>query len=151
MTAPTAEQVNQLIQQNGQLISLIVKEQTNSNDPRELKTKAGKVVDDLITKTSTFHSAQYMHGPTGVFSTYGLSREIISTHIEPEGLLDVLPNFANNDTNPNFGGLTGFSDDYGSNPTYVCDDAPVGYLKACTLTAQYGQVTKSTETISFRS
>lgn len=121
-----------LLQQNRQLIDLLAKE-----NGVNLKTKA----------PAAGMSAQFMHGPTGVFSVYGLEREIISAHVQPMGMLDSVPNFPNMDTDPRFGGITGFSATTGSRPNLVCEDAPKGYIKGCNLTAAFGQVTQGTDTI----
>jgi len=125
--------LNQLLEQNQQLIQIVSKQAGV-----DLKTKA----------PTSGPGAQFMHGPLGVFSVYGLSREIISTHVEPMGMLNMIPNFPNNETDPRFGAISGFSATTGNRPNLICEDAPKGYIKACNLTAQFGAVTQGTDTIN---
>ena len=98
---------------------------------------------------SAFPTNQRMHGPGGLFSTPGLDNAIISTHVKPRGLGPRLPAFPSFDTDPRFGFLTGVSDDIGSEPVNVCDDAPTGYMLGGTLTAKFGRVIRSTETMDY--
>jgi hypothetical protein len=39
------------------------------------------------------------------------------------------------------------TDDIGTEPEHACDDAPTGYIKACTLTARFGLLRRDTNTI----
>ena len=103
---------------------------------------------DLQTKApANFMTAQQLHGITGTFSTPGLDRDIISTHVRPHGIAGALPMFPSVMEDPRFGALTGFSDDIGNEPATPCADAPTGYIKACNLTAQFGRIHRDTETI----
>lgn len=103
---------------------------------------------DLATKAPTTHNAAtLLHGPGGIFNGAGLDNAIISTHVRPRGISGMLPAFPSYDTNPQFGALTGVSDDVGSEPADVCADAPTGYMKAGYLTARFGRVIRDTETI----
>lgn len=97
----------------------------------------------------TTHSGITLHGPGGIFSTFGLEREIISAHIIPQGLASELPLNPSMDTDPRFGSVTGVTDSYGTQPTNTCDDAPNAYLKGCNLTARFGRIRFDTNTIEF--
>jgi len=94
------------------------------------------------------HTGTLLHGPGGLFNTTGLESDIISTHVRPRGLGQLLPAFPSNSTHPYFGLITGFSDDIGAEPVDVCDDAPAGYIKSGTLTSRYGRVQRGTNTIN---
>lgn len=93
------------------------------------------------------HNAMLLQQPGGMFSTTGLNTDIISTHIAPEGLGAMIPALPSDVDDPRFGFLTGFSDDIGSEPDFPCDDAPTGYMKGATLTAQFGRLARQTNTI----
>lgn len=104
--------------------------------------------DRMHTKApGNFNSAQLLTQPSGLFTVTGLERELFSTHIRPMGLGAVLPAMPSNVDDPRYGFITGFSDDIGSEPTTPCDDAPTGYMKGGTLTAQFGRVQRGTDTI----
>lgn len=93
------------------------------------------------------HSAMLLQQPGGMFAVTGLNNDIISTHVSPRGLGAMIPALPSDADDPRFGFLTGFSDDIGSEPDFPCDDAPTGYMKAATLTAQFGRLSRQTETI----
>lgn len=145
----SSEQVMALIGQNQQLLQyLIAKEVGETSNDQEWKEKANGVLMDLLTKApASTMTAQKLHGLTGTFSTPGLDRDVISTHVRPYGLAEKLPLFPSVMEDPRFGALTGVSDDIGSEPSNPCDNAPSGYIKACNLTAQFGRVHRDTETI----
>lgn len=92
-------------------------------------------------------TATMLYQPGGIFSVAGMDRTVISTHISPMGLGAALPAFQNNLDDPRYGLITGFSDVSGAEATYPCDDAPKGYMKAGTLTAQFGRIMRQTNTI----
>jgi hypothetical protein len=95
----------------------------------------------------TVQSAGWLHGSLGIFSTAGLDREVISTHVRSYGLGAALPKLPSVFEDPRYGALTGVSDDVGNEPANPCNDAPTGYVKACNLQAQFGRVARDTETI----
>lgn len=104
--------------------------------------------DKMHTKApGSFNSAQLLTQPSGLFTVTGLERELFTTHIRPMGLGSVLPAIASATDDPRYGFITGFSDDIGSEPVAPCDDAPTGYMKGGTLTAQFGRVQRGTDTI----
>lgn len=145
----SSEQMQALIQQNQAMLSLLVaKEIGHTSNDQEWQEKANNVLMDFVTKApASTMTAQKLHGLTGTFSTPGLERDIISAHVRPMGLATELPLFPSVNEDPRYGGLTGISDDIGSEPANPCDNAPSGYLKACNLTAQFGRIHRDTETI----
>ena len=109
-----------------------------------MKSKEG----DLHTKTpANFSTAAMLHGYNGMFSTPGIEREVINNHMRPEGIGSVFPLMPTVDENPLFPTLTGFGEYSGAEPTYVCEDAPTGYMKGALLTARFGRVRRDTNTI----
>jgi len=105
--------------------------------------QAGMATKDVL----SYPTATRLHGTGGIFSVPGMEREVVSTHVRPFGLAARLPKFASIDEDPRFGALTGFTDDVGNEPATPCANAPQGYTKSCTLTAQFGRVARSTQTI----
>lgn len=139
-----AEQLGTVIQQNQQLLQYLITKDVAGDDPEWQK----KALDMVLKNTpASVMTAQKLHGLTGTFSTPGLDRDVISTHVRPHGIAGTLPLLPSVMEDPRFGALTGFSDDIGSEPSLPCDDAPQGFLKACNLTAQFGRVARDTETI----
>jgi hypothetical protein len=112
-----------------------------------------KQQNELLTKAleekaaAAGETAGRLHGHGGIFSTLGLSRDIVTAHVRPSGIGGVLPFFPSQDEDPRFGAITGYTDDVGDEPDNVCDDAPTGYLKACNLTALFGLLRRDTNTI----
>jgi len=98
-------------------------------------------------KVATSHTGQLLLQPGGMFAIPNLDNAVISTMVRPLGVGGILPSFASDDDDPRYGLLTGVSDDIGSEPVAPCDDAPVGYMKGGTLTAQFGHVMRKTNTI----
>jgi hypothetical protein len=140
-----------LIQQQGQVLQFLVAKEIGSvNNDQEWQEKANSILTDLATKApAAYGTANRLHGSTGTFSIPGLDRDVISAHVRPRGIAEVLPLFPSIEENPRYGALTGVSDDIGSEPANPCDDAPTGYIKACNLTAQFGRIARSTETVDF--
>src|SRR3990172_354535 len=104
--------------------------------------------DGLYTKTpAQFHTGVVLHGSGGIFQGPGLEREIITAMVRPTSIASVLPLLPTVDENPQYGALTGVTDDIGNEPAHACDDAPTGYIKACTLTARFGMLRRDTKTI----
>ena len=93
------------------------------------------------------HNAMLLTQPGGMFAVTGMDNDIISTHVSPRGLGAMIPAFGSDVDDPRFGFLTGFSDDIGAEAVYPCDDAPTGYMKAATFTAQFGRLMRQTNTI----
>jgi hypothetical protein len=117
----------------------------------DLLTKQTEILGQLVkdrTKTpASAGNAVELHGVGSLFGSHSIEREVITAHIRPTGLGAVLPKVATVYEQPFFAGITGFTDDVGSEPTEPCDDAPRAYMKACDLTAQFGRVQRDTGTI----
>lgn len=144
----SSEEMAALIKQNQQMLALMAANQigqTSSN--QEWQEKANEMLLDLVKGAGATGTANKLHGLHGTFSTPGLDRDIISAHVRPQGIASAIPLFPSIDEDPRFGILTGVSDDIGSEPANPCSDAPTGYIKGCNLTAQFGRVSRSTETI----
>lgn len=97
----------------------------------------------------TVHSGITLHGPGGIFSSFGIDREVINAHIAPFGLAAHLPLNPSMDTDPRFASVTGVTDSNGTQPENACEDAPYAYLKGCNLTARFGLIRFDTNTIEY--
>lgn len=114
----------------------------------KLLEKQTEILDRLVTKTpAQWGTNTPLHGSGGIFAVPGLERDIISTHMRPYGITSVLPRLPSVFVDPRFGSLTGFTAASGSQPDHACDDAPVGYMKGCNLTARFGRIRFDTQTI----
>jgi hypothetical protein len=89
----------------------------------------------------------YVHGEGGLFGAHGLSRDVISTRVLPQGLASMLPVRFGNSTDPLYPYFTGFTADTGDEAEGPCDDCiQAGSAKTCYQTATYGRkCTKSRE------
>lgn len=96
---------------------------------------------------ANFSNYTPLHGSGGIFAVNGLERDIITAHVRPFGLAEQLPLIPSVFVDPRFGAITGYTDVVGNQPTYVCEDAPYGYMKSCTLTARFGKLRFDTNTI----
>lgn len=93
-------------------------------------------------------TTNYMHGPGGIFGVEGLEQTIISTRIQPRGLLGSLAAIGTIKTNPLYGYITGFETETGTVADGVCDDPEVaGPVKSCIQTAQFGRYSFMTKEI----
>jgi len=90
-----------------------------------------------------------LFGSGGIFSTPGVEPDVITAYVRPHGLITELPRMPSTYENPRFATITGFTDTVGSEPAQPCDDAPMGYMKGCNLTAAFGRLSRSTPTIEF--
>lgn len=95
------------------------------------------------------HSGITLHGPGGIFSSFGSEREVITAHIQPEGIGSILPLMPSMDTDPRYPSITGVTGSTGAQPTNTCDPAPYAYLKGCYLTSRFGRLRFDTNTIEF--
>lgn len=87
-------------------------------------------------------STPYYTGPGGLFGVSGglPDRDVLSTRVQPRGLLSALPWKGSVYMNPLFAYLTGFRAEGGTQKTTVCSDAPTpGSGKSCYQTAQFGR------------
>ena len=126
----------------------------NNRQMLELLNKQTEILDRLASNNDTVQKAPSgvgtytpLHGDGGIWNTSGLSQDIVTAHVRPFGIGSVLPSFPSVSTDPRYGVLTGYTDVSGSEPTNVCDDAPAGYVKGCTLTAQFGMVRRDSQEI----
>ena len=97
----------------------------------------------------TTHSGVLLHGPGGIFSSFGSEREVITAHIQSDGIGKFLPLRPSMDTDPRYPSITGITASSGSQPTNTCDTAPNAYLKGCYLTSRFGRLRFDTNTIEF--
>ncbi len=113
-----------------------------------MQAMVGKEATDLRFKTpATVHTGIKLHGDGGIFQGPGLERDIITAHVRPYGIANLLPLLPSTSEDPRFGSLTGYTDDVGDEATNACDDAPTGYVKGCNLTARFGMVRRDTNTV----
>lgn len=103
-------------------------------------------VQKAVSSTPTF---TYGHGPLGLFSQPGLSRDLFSAMVLPNaGLQAQLPVRASIESNPLYGIITGVTATTGSEPTGVCDDPPTaGLTKLCTRSVPFGRQSRQTPVI----
>lgn len=88
----------------------------------------------------TSSAGPYLTGPGGLFGVPGLSRDVISTRVQPKGLASVLPARGTVEMQPLYPYITGFVSPSGTNPNGVCDDPKTaGPIKNCFQTAQFGR------------
>jgi len=125
-------------------------------DEKQLRSQVLGIMADALTEmkegkkaVSNQHTGVTLHGPSGIFSTFGLEREVITAHVAPQGLMSELPLRASRDTDPRYATITGISDSTGSQPTNACDSAPTAYMKGCNLTSRFGMIRYDTNTIEF--
>lgn len=80
------------------------------------------------------------HGPGGLLSPFGLSRDIFNAMMMPStGLMMNLPIEVSNETAPLWGILTGLTATSGAEQANRCDDPPqAGLLKLCTQSIPWG-------------
>lgn len=104
--------------------------------------------NEIRKAAGTSNSAQLIYQPGGLFATDGLPNQVISAIPQLETFVDKIPAYPAVDTQPFYTTLTEIGGESGNEPTEVCDDGPVGgVLKGATLTARFGRIIRSTETI----
>jgi hypothetical protein len=119
----------------------------NANLTAQTELLRNLVYKDKVKTVSAFPTYTQLHGAQGIFSGPGLDRDVLTAHIRPMGMATVLPLLPSVDESPLYGTLTGYTATSGSEPVNPCDDAPVGYVKGCDLTAAFGRVVRDTQTI----
>ena len=97
--------------------------------------------------SATNANTQFPRGAQSLWGGLPVDRDIITAHIRPEGLMSELPWLPSTTEQPFYGILTGFTGDSGAEATNPCDPNPTGFVKGCTLTAQFGRVARDTNTI----
>jgi hypothetical protein len=94
-------------------------------------------------------TSYYNHGPGGLFATHGQEQGLISTVVQPTGLLEVLPAKATVNRDPIFSFVTGFRADTGDEAATPCDNCKTaGIVKACRQTAAFGHYCRESREIN---
>lgn len=96
---------------------------------------------------ATSADTQFPRGAQSLWGHLPVERDIVSTLVRPEGLASRLPLIGTTIEYPYFGILTGIDEYAGAEATNPCDPNPSGYIKACTLSAQFGRVARDTNVI----
>ncbi len=109
---------------------------------------AGAMMSQMVTTTKalpTAPNAKYLRGPTGLFNSPGLDRQVFSALSLPNGGLSTrLPVKTTNLFNPLYGLITGIGDDSGAEADGVCDDGKqTGFLYGCNISAPLGRVVRT--------
>ncbi len=96
---------------------------------------------DVQTKAAGASEGPYLHGPGGTWSTPGLNRDVISTHIQiVDSLAAILPVRTTIFEQPLFPYITGFVRSDQQEKDGVCDDPEeAGQMKTCILTTALGR------------
>lgn len=100
-------------------------------DEKELLSALTALFNGSRQKTAP--TAQYMHGPQGLFNDPSLEAPIVSAMALPiTGLASVMPAMATDVTHNSFGIMTGVTATTGNEAEQACDDPPVvGKMKLC--------------------
>lgn len=95
----------------------------------------------------TNSTAQYMHGPGGLFNDPALEAAVFSTLMLPvTGVAANIPAFQTTFTNPSYGILTGQTDTTGAEMEDDCGTPPlIGKLKLCTQNLPLGKFSRRTQ------
>lgn len=122
-------------------MELLVKTMQEQNDlfSKALDLKEQKAVTGVMT-------ANKLHGLNGLWSSVS-ERDVVSAHIRPTGISNILTAIADVMEDKRFGILTGYTAAEGDEPTNACDDAPSGFVKGCNLTARFGMLRRDTNEI----
>lgn len=122
------------------LLELLQEQQkTNALFEKALSLKEQKAVTGVMT-------ANKLHGLNGLWASV-TERDVVSAHIRPTGISNILPAIADVMEDKRYGILTGYTAATGTEPTNACDDAPSGFVKGCTLTARFGMLRRDTNEI----
>lgn len=81
---------------------------------------------------------QRLHGSGGLWSLQALEQDVVTARVTPAGLGAALTRVDTINESPLYGILTGYTQETGARATSICADAPQGFVKGCTLTAQFG-------------
>lgn len=122
-------------------MELLVQQLEKQNElfAQALDLKEQKAVGGVMT-------ANKLHGLNGLWSNIS-ERDVVSAHIRPTGISNILPAVADVMEDKRYGILTGYTAASGTEPTNACDDAPSGFVKACSLTARFGMLRRDTNEI----
>lgn len=97
--------------------------------------------------SDTSADTQFPRGAQSIWGGLPVERDVLTAHIRPEGLASRLPFLPSVTETPYFGIITGVTDEVGTEATNPCEPNPTGFMKACTLTAQFGRLARDTNTI----
>jgi hypothetical protein len=132
--------------ENEEILKIIAENSARQTQMLEFLSKEKD--DGFHYKTpATTLTAPRLHGSSGIFTGPGLERDVITAHIRPMGIGNVLPLIPSTSEDPRFATLTGYTDVVGDEPDEACEDAPAGYVKGCNLTARFGMIRRDTNTI----
>lgn len=133
------EQLVTVLEQQAQILERLTMQDEAKDKEQHEKAPAG------------FSTYTPLHGPGGIWTGAGLERDVITARVRPRGISNELPLLPTNELNPQFGILTGFTPGDATDSTYWttahCEDVPAGYMKSCTLTAQFGSLRVDSQTI----
>lgn len=88
----------------------------------------------------------YSHGPNGLLTFPGVDNSIFNAMMGPYSILNRIPATPSLNTDPTYFTITGVGDDTGSEPSDVCDDAPVaGLMKGCLVHSVFGRYERATQ------
>lgn len=114
----------------------------------DYKQLAAEMMGQMVstTKAITAPTAKYLHGPTGLFNTPGLDRQVFSALSLPNnGLAARLPVRTTNIANPLYALITGRGAPTGEEADEVCDPGQtVGFIYGCQISAVLGRLSLNT-------
>lgn len=106
--------------------------------------------------SATPRSSGYAHGPAGLMSAPGMTREVVNAMIMPHaGLMKLLPSYPSVEDFKFYGIMTGQTAASGTfngtNSASTCGDAPTaGLMKLCTQMYRFGQLAMMTPVIDIK-
>jgi hypothetical protein len=89
-----------------------------------------------------------VHGPGGIFSSGGSDAPVVSTIVQPTGILEKLPVQVTSVAYPIFYYLTGVEENSGSEPSGPCDTCISGFSKGCAQTAPFGLICRESRQLT---
>lgn len=94
-------------------------------------------------------TTNYTHGPGGLFGVAGISDPVISGHIAPMGISELMQVNGTIYTDPLYPYITGYEETgTRTEPTGVCDTCVSGETEACLQTAPLGHICRESKEIS---
>lgn len=109
---------------------------------------AARVLEAVQKGAGTSTDGQQIYQPGGLFATHGLENVVFHNVLTINSYMDVLPAFPDTTLRPFFPTITEIGAESGSEGTALCGDWPApSVMKAATLTAAFGQLARSTDTL----
>jgi len=103
---------------------------------------------NLSKGAGTSTDGQQIYQPGGLFATHGLENVVFHNVLTIKSYMDALPAFPSTTIRPFFPTITEIGAESGSEGTALCGDWPApSVMKAATLTAAFGQLARSTDTL----